>query len=144
MLRRSIGSAMGRRWAGLGLLLGLLQIASVVDCSTVLQVLASDHHHAWRTVVDGGHVDLILSHDAARPSVGAEPRIHPKSAEDHVVHMTPDEQADAQRRDVDSLPAAPSPPVVRLAAVFVSPRAPAFAPPRMAAPFSRRSVVLRT
>lgn len=154
MTRRSRRRKTDRRWIVLALLLGVLQIASVVDCSTLLQVVASDHSHAWMKVVDGGHVDLVLSHETephetapretARPSGASEPRIHPKQTKDHVVHLAPDEAAAAQKRVAESPPATMPAPTPRVAASPAVPLAPAFAPCRTAVPFSRRSVVLRT
>lgn len=144
MTRRSRRLNTDRRWAVLALLLGLLQIASVVECSTLLQVVASDHSHAWMKVVDGGHVDLVLSHEAAHPTGAGGPRIHPKDTQDHVVHLAPDEAAAAQKRLAQSPPASMPAPTPRVVVSSAVPRASAFVPCRQALPFSRRSVVLRT
>lgn len=137
--RRSSG-----RGATLALLLALIQISVNVDAATFLQVMASDHAHALMTVVDGGHVDLILSHDATRSTDAEGESVLPATAEDHVVHMAHDELAAAQKRIADPI----SPPAVAstpFLSVFVpAPRARVLVAERPAPPFSRRSVVLRT
>jgi hypothetical protein len=134
-----------RGWARLALVLAILPLSTNVDALTFLQIFSTDHPHALMTVVDGGHVDLILSHDATRP-VGDddEPSLHPKTAEDHVVHIAKDELAAAQKRIAEALPAATSPPTASVAALPLSLRSPSVGPVRAVASFSRRSVVLRT
>lgn len=141
----------GNRWRTWGwalLALAMLPLATHVDALTFLQIFATDHPHALMTVVDGSHVDLVLSHDTSHDMTRAPgddaPSLHPKSAEDHVVHISKDELAAAQKRIAVSLPTATSPPAPSLVAIPRSPRAFSSAPVRAVASFSRRSVVLRT
>lgn len=122
----------------------MLPLSTNVDALTFLQIFATDHPHALMTVVDGGHLDLVLSHDTTHPVGDDAPSLHPKSAEDHVVHIAKDELAAAQKRIAASLPAAPIPPAPSPAALPRSLRAPSDVPVRAVASFSRRSVVLRT
>ena len=133
-----------RGWARLAFLLAFLPLSTNVDALTVLQIFSTDHPHALMTVADGGHVDLILSHEATRPVGDDAPSLHSKTAEDHVVHIAKDELAAAQKRVAEALPVATSPPTPSVVALPLSLRSPSVGPVRAVASFSRRSVVLRT
>jgi len=136
--------ARSRGWAQLAFVLALLPLSTRVDALTFLQVFETDHPHALMTVIDGGHVDLILSHAVKRPVGEGDPGLHSKSAEDHVVHIARDDLAAAQKRLADPLPAAPIPTVPSVVTVSPALRLPETLAVRAASPFSRRSVVLRT
>ena len=104
------------------------------------------HEHALSSVRDGNHLDLVLSHDAARDGHdhGDDTHLHVNSASDHVVHLTSDEALDSRRSLASgfavtlavSRPFSAAP--ARLGSARPTP------PTRPVPPLSRRSVVLRT
>ena len=133
-----------RGWLQLAFVLALLPLSTPVDALTFLQIFRTDHPHALMTVVDGGHVDLVLSHVATRPAHEDGPGLHPKSAKDHVVHIEKDELAAAQKRDGAVAPAALRAPLPVVDPLPPTLRVPSRVAARVPASFSRRSVVLRT
>ncbi len=128
----------------LAFVLALLPLSTPVDALTFLQIFRTDHPHALMTVIDGGHVDLVLSHATPRPAAEDGPGLHPKSAEDHVVHIEKDELAAAQKRVAPVAPAALHPALPGIDPLPPTLRVPSRVAARVPASFSRRSVVLRT
>lgn len=122
-------------------------LAAPLDPGAFVRIVASDHVHALRSVVDGIHVDLILAHESPTHPGESEPHLHARRAEDHVVHLARGDLGLAQRNgsiDSSALPPRIASPAVLWIAPEAAERFSARPLTRPTRSFSRRSVVLRT
>jgi hypothetical protein len=103
------------------------------------------HEHAFSSVRDGNHLDIVLSHDVTHDAHehGPATHLHRSPADDHVVHLARDEARDTRRTPAVALPTSLASARLVITALRVAVALPP-PPARPVPPLSRRSVVLRT